>query len=169
MDISKSYFEWFSLPESFEIDQELLTQRYLSLQRILHPDVYASASDQERRLAIQKSALLNEAMRVLKDPLARANYLLVRNGLSPQSHSNTINDPTFLMEQMQLQEAIAEAQTQPNPNLAIAAITKQLQEQYQSLLQNLAYQLKTNKLLEAQNSLFKLQFLTKLLRSTDII
>lgn len=167
MDISKSYFEWFDLPESFEVNLELLTERYLALQRIVHPDAYANASDQERRLAIQKSALLNEAMRVLKDPLARANYLLTRHRLPIESRPKPTNDPIFLAEQMQIRESIEEAQAQPNSHLAIATILEQLLEQHKSLLQSLAYQLEVGNWLEAQELLYKLQFVEKVQRSIE--
>ncbi|HKJ76321.1 MAG TPA: Fe-S protein assembly co-chaperone HscB, partial [Gammaproteobacteria bacterium] len=73
-DFSQNYFELFGLPEGFEVDSETLSLRYRDLQRALHPDRFAGASDRERRLSVQQTARVNEAYRTLKDPLARARY-----------------------------------------------------------------------------------------------
>ncbi|MDH3888079.1 MAG: Fe-S protein assembly co-chaperone HscB, partial [Gammaproteobacteria bacterium] len=44
-DLSTTHFELFGLPQSFEVDTEQLDSRYRELQRTVHPDRFASASD----------------------------------------------------------------------------------------------------------------------------
>ena len=71
-DFQQNYFQLFDLPVHFALDQAQLGARYRQLQGELHPDRYASASDHEQRLAVQYSALVNEAYATLRKPLARA-------------------------------------------------------------------------------------------------
>ncbi|MES9845310.1 MAG: Fe-S protein assembly co-chaperone HscB, partial [Candidatus Sedimenticola sp. 6PFRAG5] len=81
LDFSKNYFELFGLPAGYIIDAEQLSGRYRELQRVVHPDRYANASDQERRLSMQGATRINEAFDTLKDPIQRARYLLSLNGI----------------------------------------------------------------------------------------
>ena len=53
--------------------------RELSLQ--LHPDRFAQADAQERRLSLEQTTALNEAYKTLKDPVRRAFYLLKLHGV----------------------------------------------------------------------------------------
>ena len=101
------FFALFGLSEDYAIDREALAERYRELQREAHPDRHAHGSDSERLAAVQKAAWINEAYRVLKDPVARARYLLERRGVAIDDEQNTAMDPAFLMEQMELRETLA--------------------------------------------------------------
>jgi molecular chaperone HscA len=103
-DLSHNHFELFGLKAGFEVDGETLALRYRDLQKETHPDRFANASEQERRLSVQLAAQINEAFRVLKSPLARARYLLELKGVVIDD-TDTRMDPAFLMEQMELREA----------------------------------------------------------------
>ena len=81
------YFQLFDLPINFNIDKTTLSKRYRELQRTVHPDKFASASDQERRLAMQKSTQINEAFTTLKHPLKRAQYILQENNIDASGQS----------------------------------------------------------------------------------
>jgi molecular chaperone HscB len=165
LDFAKSYFQLFDLPESFELDREALSERYRELQRVVHPDRYANASEQERRLAVQASSHINEAFQVLRDPLARARYLLAVHGMPVQSGSGTTSDPLFLMEQLELREALAEARSQADPYAVVAGVMKRLREQREALIGAFADQFArpTPEHLEAAlEGVRKMQFLEKL-------
>ena len=71
-EFQKNYFQLFDLPEDFALDQVQLGKRYRQLQKELHPDRYASGSAHEQRLAVQYSALINEAYATLRKALPRA-------------------------------------------------------------------------------------------------
>ena len=73
---TNNFFEIFSLPVTWQIDRSLLDTRYRNLQREFHPDRYAAKGDTEKRLAVQTTALINQAYDSLKSPLKRAQYLL---------------------------------------------------------------------------------------------
>ena len=66
LDFSRNHFELFGLPVGFDMDRDLLAERYLALQAAVHPDRFASAPDQERRLSMQASTRVNEAFQTLK-------------------------------------------------------------------------------------------------------
>jgi molecular chaperone HscB len=121
LDLSKNFFELFGLPVSFGIDTTALRERYRELQRSVHPDRFANASGQEQRLAMQGSTFINEAFETLRDPLARAQYMLrLHAGEDPVPDNETTKDTAFLMEQLELRETLSEIRHQADPLGAIA-------------------------------------------------
>ena len=74
-----------------------------------HPDRLARSTPQERRLAEQFSAHLNRGREVLEDPLLRAAHLLELVDVEANFDNRTIRDASFLMQQMELREALEDA------------------------------------------------------------
>src|SRR5688572_7448920 len=64
------------LPRKLSIDPRVLEPVYHALSRRFHPDRYRMATGRERMIALENSALLNQAYRTLRDPFERAAYLL---------------------------------------------------------------------------------------------
>jgi len=104
--IKQNYFELFGLPESFNIDQAQLAEKYRALQTEWHPDRFAGAGEQQRLQAVQMSSYLNQAFATLRDPLPRAGYLLTLQGYDTEQVSQQDLGMDLLMEQMQLREAL---------------------------------------------------------------
>ena len=121
-DLSQNHFQLFGLPVSFALDTEMLAERYRILRQTVHPDLFATAGDREKRLALQASTLVNEAYQTLRDPLARASYLLLVRGASLGDDQQTTQDMAFLMEQMELREALAAARQAPEPYVIIERV-----------------------------------------------
>lgn len=97
---------------SFEVDVEALDQRYFELQRLLHPDRFATKSAKERALSQQQATSLNEAYETLKDPLKRADHMIHLLGIEVlREGCNQLNDPVILMEAMELREQLAGAES----------------------------------------------------------
>jgi molecular chaperone HscB len=170
LDFSKNYFELFGLPTAFEVDTEALAEHYLELQRVVHPDRYANASERERRLAVQAAGHINEALEVLKEPLARARYLLSLFGVQVDAGSETTSDPMFLMEQMELREALAEARDQADPYGAVSAVMSRLRGQSDTLIAELTCQFSDptpENLDAARENVRKMQFLAKLRQDAE--
>ena len=109
IDFSRNHFELFGLPERFRFDPALLDRAYRELQGAVHPDRHAAASAAAQRLALQSSARVNEAYRALKDPVARAEYLLSLHGIDAFSETDTSLPLAFLERQLERREAAAEA------------------------------------------------------------
>src|SRR5581483_5336109 len=85
IDFSLDHFRLFGLPARYRIDAAALERAYRGVQGAVHPDRYAGAGDAQKRLALQASARANEAYRTLRDPIARAEYLLALRGVDATS------------------------------------------------------------------------------------
>lgn len=99
------HYALFELQPAFDIDIEALSSRYRELARKVHPDRFADAGEREQRHAIERSANLNEAYQTLKSPSRRARYLLTLQGREIPLEA-TVQDPAFLMQQMQWREEL---------------------------------------------------------------
>lgn len=106
---SLCHFALFDLQPTFRVDLDQLSSRYRELARQVHPDRFADASEREQRLALERSASLNEAFQVLKSSPQRARYLLALKG-GELPLEVTVHDPDFLLQQMQLREELEDLQ-----------------------------------------------------------
>lgn len=165
LDFSKNYFELFGLPVGFEVDGAELASHYRDLQRAVHPDRYANATEQEKRLSMQGSTYLNDALDTLKKPLSRAQYLLELKGVDLGAGEGSITDGAFLMEQMELREELAETKGQADPYAAVMDLMKRIDAYIHSLLKEVGerFEAGTPEALEqAREIVKKLQFLYRL-------
>ncbi|HEX5538332.1 MAG TPA: Fe-S protein assembly co-chaperone HscB [Methylophilaceae bacterium] len=108
-DLHQNHFELLNLPTQYAINLGALDQNYRRLQSEVHPDRFASAPAAERMRSMQLATQANEAYRTLKNPTARARYLLHINGIDTLEESNTAMPAEFLMLQMEWRESIEEA------------------------------------------------------------
>ncbi|MEZ5660562.1 MAG: Fe-S protein assembly co-chaperone HscB [Burkholderiaceae bacterium] len=104
--LASTFFEFFALPQSYEIDLDALEQAYRRVQASVHPDRFANAPQAQRRYAMQLASRANEGVRVLRDPLSRARYLCELHGVDVAAESNTAMAPDFLELQMGWREAL---------------------------------------------------------------
>ena len=108
LELPRNHFDLFGMPRALELDAARLEERYRALQRELHPDRHAAAGARERALAAQAAAHVNEAYRALSDRYGRAAYLLELRGETPDPERDAVDDPEFLMRQMELREQLEE-------------------------------------------------------------
>ncbi len=90
-----TYYDALGLEPSLALDSEDLKKRFYERSRQWHPDRFGRASAPERQLALDTTALLNDAFRTLKDPPSRAEYFLESNGIPPSK-----NPPPELLEEV---------------------------------------------------------------------
>ena len=133
----QDHFELFGLAPSFALDVERLVQAYREIQSRVHPDRFAHAGEAERRASLQWTTRVNEAYRTLMSPVARAKYLLELNGVDVAFETNTKMPAQFLMQQMELREALEAAQNAKDA-VALEALRKDLAETRGTLLDELA-------------------------------
>ena len=81
------YFSFFGLPRKLELDEAVLEREFYALSRKLHPDIYSRASSREQTWSLEKTSQLNDAYRILKDPISRTEYLLSLEGLHWEEQS----------------------------------------------------------------------------------
>jgi molecular chaperone HscB len=104
---SPCHFALFDLKPSFRLDPEQLSMRYRELARAVHPDRFADADERDKRLALERSAELNEAYQTLRSAPRRARYLLSLQGEEIPLEV-TVQDPDFLLQQMGWREELEE-------------------------------------------------------------
>ncbi len=102
------YFRLLGVPRQFDLNADELRRRYLSLSRHTHPDFFAGDDEEGRGLSLDLASAINDAYRALRDPVARAGYLLEL--LGGKSSADDKSTPVgFLAEMMELQEQLGEA------------------------------------------------------------
>jgi molecular chaperone HscB len=104
-------FAQLGLEPTFDLDFSQLEKNYFSLQRTFHPDSFAAKSPQEQEYSLQHATNLNDALKTLKSPVLRAEYLLQFHGAAVAGGpEKTVNDEAVLVEAMETREALAEAE-----------------------------------------------------------
>ena len=155
-------FALFDLPVAFQVDSALLNERYLALQKSLHPDNFSAASAQEQRLAIQKSAEINDALRILKDPITRADSIIAINtGETENPEEKSNNDIDFLMQQMEWRETLENIENRKDTD-ELTAFTKEIDQIRHAILSELSTALGERQWDIARAITDKLRFIKKL-------
>ena len=165
ISLMMNYFELFDLPSSFELDLNELRLKYLELQRIVHPDKFANASERERLLSVQKTAEINDGYSMLKSPITRAEHLLALADIELAHEHQTLKDPMFLMHQMELREQLEDIPSASDPEqeiidfqLQIDTFIAQFEQQFIQLFNDGSQQA----LDSAADHVRKLKFMLKL-------
>jgi len=155
-------FALFDLPVAFQVDSALLNERYLALQRSLHPDNFSAASAQEQRLAIQKSAEINDALRILKDPITRADSIIAINtGETENPEEKSNNDIDFLMQQMEWRETLENIENRKDTD-ELTAFAQEINQIRHAILSELSTALDAQHWDIARAITDKLRFIKKL-------
>lgn len=105
---TSDYFAVFGLPRKLYIEVSLLEQKFLQLSWKLHPDNFVNAPETERELSLKRSSELNDAYRVLRDPVGRVEYLLEIEGERKEGEKKQQAPPELLEEVFELNESLDE-------------------------------------------------------------
>jgi molecular chaperone HscB len=157
-----NHFDLFGLAPAYALEIDALERSYREIQSRVHPDRFAHAGDAERRASLQWTTRVNEAYRTLKDPVQRARHLLELHGVDVAFETNTAMPPDFLMQQMELREALESAVGKKDPS-SLDALRHDLRKARQALEKTIAEAIDAKKdYTEAAGLVRKLQFLDKL-------
>lgn len=99
------YFALLGIERRYALDVAELSAAFRSITRSIHPDRFAARDERVQALATRATAEVNRAYQVLRDPIARADYLLELHG-GPSAAEDRSVDPALLMEVMELREAL---------------------------------------------------------------
>jgi molecular chaperone HscB len=157
----QNYFKVLGLPQKFSIDPTVLDQNYRRMQSEVHPDRFAAASSSERLRSMQLATEANEAYRTLKNPTARARYLLHLQGMEVNEESNTVMPAEFLMLQMEWRESIEDAKAEHDV-AALEKLLKKARHEARHLQDSLGTLLDNADLTEAAGTVRKLSFIDKI-------
>ncbi len=128
------HFTLLGVERKFDLDPTELRQRYLQVSRGVHPDFHGTG---ERATAsVLLSAQLNEAYRVLADPVLRAEYLLELAG-GPSAAADKHVSPEVLADTFALRERIAEAKA-AREEAALAECRARAQQMHAAAMQQVA-------------------------------
>ena len=101
-----SPFQLFGMKPAFMIDEAKLEAAYQAAMMKVHPDRFADRPAAERRVAEQWSTRINEAFKLLKNPVKRAAWLCENAGRPIEAETNTRMPADFLMTQIMWREAL---------------------------------------------------------------
>jgi len=164
----QSHFELFGLPAAFALDVQRLEAAYREIQSRVHPDRFAHAGDAERRASLQWTTRVNEAFQALKSPVMRAKHLLELHGVDVAFETNTAMPPDFLMQQMELREALEAAKEKKDFSL-LEGLKKQLRNEKAIVEKQLAQAIDHRKdYAGAAELVRKLMFLDRLDEEIDV-
>jgi len=102
------YFSFFGLPRRLGLDPAQLEKQFHDLSWKLHPDRFHQASDYERSLSLERTAVLNDAYRTLRDPVSRVEYLLRLEGVRKDGEVKQQAPADLLEEVFELNEYLEE-------------------------------------------------------------
>lgn len=158
----QSHFELFGLELGFALDRVALERAYREIQGRIHPDRFAHAGDAERRASVQWTTRVNEAYRVLQNPLERALHLLELNGVDVALETNTAMPVDFLERQMALREAL-EAASEARDAAVLDALRAELGVERERVVARLAVRIDAEKDYDGAAGLVReLKFLERL-------
>ncbi|XP_051017702.1 iron-sulfur cluster co-chaperone protein HscB isoform X1 [Acomys russatus] len=111
-DPARDYFSLMHCNRSFRVDTTKLQHRYQQLQRLVHPDFFSQKSQTEKHFSETHSTLVNDAYKTLQAPLSRGLYLLKLQGIEIPEGTDCGADSQFLVEIMEINEKLADAQSE---------------------------------------------------------
>ena len=129
-------FDVLGLPRGVDVDRAELERAYRERSLRLHRDRTGKDDPRERRLSLERTALLNEAYRTLRTPEPRAFYLLKLHGLDLQKdEARAVTVPPEVLEQvLDLREQLDSARTAGDDE-QVSALSDRVRVQSASTLQ----------------------------------
>lgn len=111
-----NYFELFEIPVQLRIDSTTLRSKFMELSRRYHPDFYTNDTPDAQEEALEKIALVNKAWKIFQQPEETLAYVLHIKGILAENEKHQL-DADFLMEMMEINEALTEQDADKLPSL----------------------------------------------------
>lgn len=108
-----NYFEIFGLPVHLKVDKSELPKKFFELSRKFHPDFYSNSTPSEQQRALEITADLNKAFKTFQNPDDTIKYVLQLKGLLEEEEKYQL-PPDFLMEVLEINEQLMDAEDDPN-------------------------------------------------------
>lgn len=122
-----NYFELFDIPVQLKVDKKDLPKKYFELSRIYHPDFYTNASAEAQAEALERSALLNKALKTFQSEDDTIKYVLQLKNLLEEEEKFEL-PPDFLMEVLEINEQLMDASDVPDLKQKLEMEVDQLEE-----------------------------------------
>jgi molecular chaperone HscB len=131
------YFARLGLPRRFALNPAELECQYLARSRAVHPDYHAAGGTADLSVSLELSAGLNEAYNTLKDPFARAEYLLGLEG-GPPAATHKEMPQAFLAEMLDLREQVEQARVTGRDGPTADRLAGEFSARYDALMDEVA-------------------------------
>jgi molecular chaperone HscB len=132
------HFSRFGLPRKLWVEISALEQKFLQLSWKLHPDNFVNASVAEQERSLKECSQLNDAYRVLRDPVARVEYLLEIEGTRNEGEQKQQAPPELLEEVFELNESLDELREAKASDGNLATLKLKLEDAQNSFQEKLA-------------------------------
>jgi molecular chaperone HscB len=153
-------FKVLGIDPMFEVDLAALDTAYFARQSLTHPDRFVYHAEPMRQAASSQAALLNQAYECVKDPVLRAKALLVLRGVSvPGEEGQTIQDKGVLMEMMELQESLTDAESPRD----LKAIETEIQDRLKLVATSFSAALRDNQPEKGLSLFLRMTYLSKMM------
>jgi molecular chaperone HscB len=165
-----SYFEFYGIPESFNVDENLVKRKFYELSKTYHPDFYINESEEKQQEILELSTLNNKAYQVLSNAHKRLEYILQSHGHAIEGEKYQLPQ-VFLMEVMDVNEALMELEFEADSAVIdtterqISAIEDQLDNElkgYTQTFDQLEEQEKENHLLKIKDIYYRQKYLLRI-------
>jgi len=110
-----NYFEFYGLPVALSVDEAAVRRIYLLNSKKYHPDFHTLSDETEQAQMLELSTRNNEAFKILSDSDKRIRYVLELKGLIGQDNENPSLPQDFLMDMMEINEALMELEFDFDP------------------------------------------------------
>lgn len=167
-----NYFEIFGLPIQLKVDKADLPKRFFELSRKFHPDFYANSTPAEKEKALEITADLNKAFKTFQHEDDTIKYTLQLKGLLEEEEKYQL-PPDFLMEVLEINEKVMDAEDDPNLKLHLqSAIDKLQTESYEpvkEIIEHYQDGVTTEKeLLQVKEYYYKKKYLTRIRKELSV-
>ena len=161
-----NYFEIFGLPVRLKVNKTDLPKRFFELSRKFHPDFYANAIPGEKEKSLEITADLNKAFKTFQNEDETIKYVLKLKGLLEEEEKYQL-PPDFLMEVLEINEKLMDAEDDPNLKLHLHTAINNLQSAIYEPVKNIieSYQdgiTSEKELLQVKEYYYKKKYLTRI-------
>lgn len=166
-----NYFELFEIPISLKPDMNIVKKKFFELSRKFHPDFYTNASEEEQAEALEKSALLNKALKIFSSDEETIKYVLIGKNLMEEEEKYQL-DNFFLMNVMELNEALMDAKMEGDEakletlKSSITQLQQEIYEPIKNIVEHYKEDITTQEeLLQVKEYYYQKKYLARILES----
>ena len=161
-----TYFELFDIPVQLQVNAALISKKFFELSKTYHPDYFATENKQTQAEVLEKSALVNKAWKTFQNPDETIKYVLQLKGLIEEEEKYEL-PPDFLMEVLEINEELMDADGDTGLKEKLEATTKELQykiyEPVKEIVEHYKEGITTEKeLLQVKDYYYKKKYLTRI-------
>ena len=183
-DDKADFFAVLGLPSRYAIDLDAAESAFKKLSRQVHPDRFATGDPRARKASLARTVQLNDAWRTLRDPVARAEYMLARAGIDIASEDGrktgapggelkgtvkVMAPPAFLLEILELNDELSGA-LRAGDSVKAAFMAEEMRGRINGSMQTIAEGLEagtSDRLEEAGRALVALRYQRRFLDAAE--